>query len=143
MLTISTRQTPFSSGPTKVESMTKILKYSVGSFLFLVSSIALACDYPERPSMPDGNTASKDELLAAKSSVQEFIAKVDQYLTCIESAEKEAAAALDNPSEEELQRRDDMLTMKFDAANEEKVLIGEQFNQQIRAYNQKVQNSED
>jgi acetaldehyde dehydrogenase (acetylating) len=123
--------------------MTKILKYSVGSFLFLVSSIALACDYPERPSMPDGNTASKDELLAAKSSVQEFIAKVDQYLTCIESAEKEAAAALDNPSEEELQRRDDMLTMKFDAANEEKVLIGEQFNQQIRAYNQKVQNSED
>ena len=119
--------------------MTKILKYSVGSFLFLVSSIALACDYPERPSMPDGNTASKDELLAAKNDVQEFIAKVDQYLTCIESAEKEAAAALDNPSEEELKRRDDMLTMKFDAANEEKVLIGEQFNQQIRAYNQKVQ----
>ena len=119
--------------------MTKILKYSVGSFLFLVSSIALACDYPERPSMPDGNTASKDELLAAKNDVQEFIAKVDQYLTCIESAEKEAAAALDNPSEEELKRRDDMLTMKFNAANEEKVLIGEQFNQQIRAYNQKVQ----
>jgi hypothetical protein len=119
--------------------MTKILKYSVGSFLFLVSSIALACDYPERPSMPDGNTASKDELLAAKNDVQEFIAKVDQYLTCIESAEKEAAAALDNPSEEELKRRDDMLNMKFNAANEEKVLIGEQFNQQIRAYNQKVQ----
>jgi hypothetical protein len=119
--------------------MTKILKFSVGSFLFLVSSLALACDYPERPSMPDGSTASKDELLAAKNSVQEFIAKVDAYLTCIEAAEAEAVAALDNPSAEELQRRDDMLNMKFNAANEEKVLIGEQFNQQIRAYNQKVQ----
>jgi hypothetical protein len=123
--------------------MTKILKFSVGSFLFLVSSLALACDYPERPSMPDGSTASKDELLAAKNSVQEFIAKVDAYLTCIESAEAEAAAALDNPSTEELQRREDMLNMKFNAANDEKVLIGEQFNQQIRAYNQKVQENTD
>jgi hypothetical protein len=31
-----------------------------------------------------------------------------------------------------------MLTKKFDAANEEKALVGEQFNQQIRAYNEKV-----
>ena len=36
-----------------------------------------------------------------------------------------------------------MLNMKFNAANEEKVLIGEQFNQQIRAYNQKVQENKD
>jgi hypothetical protein len=31
-----------------------------------------------------------------------------------------------------------MLNKKFDAANEEKVLVGEQFNQQIRAYNAKA-----
>jgi len=118
--------------------MTKIIKFSIGSLFFFASAFAFACDYPERPAMPDGSTAGKDELLAAKSSVQEFIAAVDEYLTCIENAEKAAAAELDNPSQEELQRRDEMLNSKFEAANEEKVLLGEQFNQQIRAYNEKV-----
>ena len=118
--------------------MTKMIKFFIGSLFFLASSFAFACDYPARPAIPDGSTANKEDLLAAKSSVQEFIAAVDEYLTCIESAEKAAVADLDNPSPEELQRRDEMLNAKFDAANEEKVLLGEQFNQQIRAYNEKV-----
>ncbi len=118
--------------------MTKLIKVSVGSLLFFTTSLALACDYPERPKIPDGATASKDDLLAAKTDVQTFIAAVDEYLTCIETTEKAAVEGLDNPSQEELQRMDDMLNKKFDAANEEKVLVGEQFNQQIRAYNEKV-----
>jgi hypothetical protein len=127
----------------EVDPMTRMIKFSIGSLLFLASSLAIACDYPERPTMPDGSAASKDELLAAKSSVQDFIAKVDEYLTCIEAAEQAAIAELDNPSEEEMQRRDEMLNKKFNAANDEKALIGEQFNQQIRAYNQKLQESKE
>jgi len=121
--------------------MKKSIKIAFGATLFLTSAMALACDYPERPHMPNGAAASKDELLAAKSAVQDFIASVDEYLQCVEAEEKEAAAALDDPSPEELQRRDEMLSKKFDAANEEKALVGEQFNQQIRAYNQKLKDS--
>jgi hypothetical protein len=123
--------------------MNSLIKISFGTLFLLGSSIAFACDYPERPSMPDGSVASKDELLAAKDSVQDFMAKVDEYLNCIEGEEKAAVEAMDNPSEEELQRRDTMLNKKFDAANEEKALLGEQFNQQIRAYNQKLQESKE
>lgn len=118
--------------------MTRLSKISVASFLIFSTSIAIACDYPNRPAIPDGATASKDELLAAKDGIQKFMADVDSYLKCIESAEKAAIAELDNPSPEELQRRDEMLNKKFDAANEEKALLGEQFNQQIRAYNEKL-----
>lgn len=107
--------------------------------ILLASSLALACDYPERPHIPDGGAASKDELLAAKSSVQNFIAAVDEYLTCIEDQEQSAIEDMPDVSEEELQRRNDLLNKKFDAANEEKALVGEQFNQQIRAYNKKLQ----
>lgn len=64
---------------------------------------------------------------------------VDAYLMCIEDAERSAIAEMDNPTEDELQRRDEMLNSRFDAANEEKALVGEQFNQQIRAYNERVQ----
>lgn len=116
-------------------------KAITGLLLILASPFAMACDYPTTPHIPDGATASKDDLLAAKTSVQDYIAAVDEYLNCIESAEKEAVAAMDNPTPEELQRRDEMLNKKFDAANEQKVLVGEQFNQQIRAYNQKLKDS--
>lgn len=115
--------------------MNRIFSIAVGCFLMIAASSGLACDYPERPSIPDGSTASKEELLAAKDAVGAFLADVDSYLTCIENTEKEAVAALENPDPEELKRRDEMLNSKFDAANEEKALIGEQFNQQVRAYN--------
>ena len=118
--------------------MTRISKISVASLLIFSTSLAIACDYPNRPTIPDGATASKDELLAAKDAIQQYMADVDSYLQCIESEEKAAIAELDNPSPEVLQRRDDMLNKKFDAANEEKALLGEQFNQQIRVYNEKV-----
>ena len=121
--------------------MNKVIKISFGTLFLLSSSIAFACDYPERPSIPDGSTASKDELIGAKDSVQDFMAKVDEYLNCIEGEETAAVEEMDNPSEEILQRRDEMLNKKFDAANEEKALLGEKFNQEIRAYNQKLQES--
>lgn len=117
--------------------MTRINKLAFGSVLFLTTSMALACDYPERPHIPDGATASKDELLAAKAEVQGYVAAVDEYLTCVENEEKAAVEEMDDPSAEEIQRRDEMLGKKFDAANDEKALVGEQFNQQIRLYNQK------
>ena len=37
--------------------------------------------------------------------------------------------------EAEIKRRDDLLAKRFDAANEEKFLFGEKWNQQVRAYN--------
>jgi small-conductance mechanosensitive channel len=123
--------------------MNRLINISFGTLFLLSSSIALACDYPERPSIPDGSAASKDELLVAKNSIQDFMAKVDEYLNCIEGEEKAAVEEMDNPSEEILQRRDEMLNKKFDAANEEKALLGEQFNQQIRAYNNKLQESKE
>jgi hypothetical protein len=123
--------------------MNRLIKISFGTLFLLSSSIAFACDYPMRPAIPDGSAASKDELIAAKDSVQDFMAKVDEYLNCVEDEEKVAVEEMDNPSEEVLQRRDAMLNKKFDAANEEKALLGEQFNQQIRAYNEKLQKSKE
>ena len=111
--------------------------------LFLASSLAMACDYPQRPFIPDGANASKDQLLEAKNGVQSFIGAVDDYLTCIENEAKAEIEALDNPTQEEMQSVEDNLNRQFDAANEEKALVGEQFNQQIRAYNQKIKESKE
>ena len=108
---------------------------AIGGLLLFAGQAALACDYPERPAIPDGATATKEDMLAAKDAVTAYLSGVDEYLICIETEEKSAIAALDNPGEDELKRRDELLNKKFDAANDEKALIGEQFNAQVRAYN--------
>lgn len=112
-------------------------RFAVFAAVLLASSPSFACDYPQRPAVPDGSTATKEDMLTAKNDVQAFLAEVDEYLHCIEADEKAALDALDDPPPEEIQRREDLLNKKFDAANEEKALIGEQFNQQVRAYNAK------
>jgi hypothetical protein len=115
-----------------MKNLTRIVTATV---IFALPAFGLACEYPERPELPDGNAASKQEMIAAQTAVKAFLAAVDEYLNCIEQEEKDAIAALDNPDEETIKRRDELLAKRFDAANEEKFLFGEQWNQQVRAYN--------
>lgn len=103
--------------------------------LFAAPTVGLACEYPERPTLPDGGTAPKEDMIAAQAAVKAFLAAVDEYLDCIEQEEKDAIAAMDNPDDETIKRRDELLSKRFDAANEEKFLFGERWNQQVRAYN--------
>ena len=120
------------AGSDLMKNLTRIV---AATALFAFPALGLACDYPERPTLPDGGTASKDEMIAAQSAVKAFLTAVDEYLTCIEQEEKDAIAAMENPDEETIKRRDELLAKRFDAANEEKFLFGEQWNQQVRAYN--------
>jgi hypothetical protein len=106
--------------------MKNLMKAVAATVLFALPAAGFACDYPERPTMPDGSTAPKEDMIAAQSAVKAFLAAVDEYLICIEQEEKD---------EEEIKRRDQLLSKRFDAANEEKFLFGEQWNQQVRAYN--------
>jgi hypothetical protein len=115
--------------------MKNLIKFLVVSVVLSLPAISVACDYPERPTLPDGGTAAKEDMIAAQSAVKGFLAAVDEYLTCIEQEEKAAIEAIDNPDEETIKRRDDLLAKRFDAANEEKFMFGEQWNQQVRAYN--------
>lgn len=108
---------------------------AIGGLILLAAPLTFACDYPERPSIPDGASATKDDMLAAKADVSAYITGVDEYLTCVETDEKAAVAKMENPDAAELEKRDEMLSKKFDAANDEKALVGEEFNQQVRAYN--------
>jgi hypothetical protein len=56
---------------------------------------ALGCERPAAPtSIPDGKTAAKEEMLAAKRAIDAFKTSVEEYLTCEKSgAKKDAVAA--------------------------------------------------
>lgn len=116
--------------------MKNLIKFLIVLGVLSLPAISFACDYPERPKLPDGGTAAKEDMIAAQSAVKTFLAAVDEYLTCIEQEEAEAIKALGEEADEEARkRRDELLSKRFDAANEEKFMFGEQWNQQVRAYN--------
>lgn len=120
---------------TDTEPMKTKLIIATSTLLLAAAPLSFACDYPDRPSIPDGSTATKEQMLTAKTDVTTYLEGVDAYLLCLEEEEKAAVADLAGATQDELERRDEMLNKKFDAANDEKALVGEEFNQQVRAYN--------
>ena len=68
---------------------------SVAILCAMGSTAVLACERPSAPSsIPDGATASKEDMLAAKKAVDAFKSGMEEYLTCEKSgAKKDAGAA--------------------------------------------------
>jgi hypothetical protein len=118
--------------------MKKILQLLVATAGILGASMALSCEYPARTDVPDGNTATKDEMVAGQRSVKSYMAAMEEYLSCIETAEQETIAGGDL-DEDAKQQRIAMFNKKYNAAVEAMNLIAEQFNAQVRAYKDRSQ----
>jgi len=79
-----------------------------------ISAPAFACERPTAPSsIPDGSTASKEEMLAAKRAVDAFKSSMEEYFGCEKS------------------------TAKKDAAGMELVKVADRFNAQVKAFKAK------
>ena len=118
--------------------MNSMTKFAIAAALFLLAQSAFACEYPARvKQLPDGNTATRDEMIAGKKLVQNYLAEMEEYLSCIEAQEAEAVIAMGAADEETKRQRAATFDKKYNAAVEEMNLVAEQFNVQLRAYNAK------
>lgn len=60
----------------------------------LVAAPAFGCERPAAPgSIPNGKTAAKEEMLAAKKAIDAYKSSVEEYLACEKSAAKKDAVA--------------------------------------------------
>ena len=118
--------------------MMKLLQLLVATAGMLGASLALSCEYPERTGVPDGSTATKDEMIAGQRGVKSYMAAMEAYLACIETAEQETVAG-GNLDEDAKQQRIALFNKKYNAAVEAMNLIAEQFNAQVRAYKDRSQ----
>jgi hypothetical protein len=114
--------------------MKKMIKIAVAVLFATTAPFAFACDYPERADVPDGATASKEDMLEGQTAVKDYMAAMESYLSCIEQEEKDTIASMSEITEEEKASRDEALTKKYNAAVEEMELVAAQFNEQVRAY---------
>src|SRR5210317_1048244 len=117
--------------------MNKTMKTVISVALVLIAQSAFACDYPERIDMPNGATASKDEMLAGQKGVKNYMATMETYLACIEAEEAQAVIELGEIDEETSRQREEMFNKKHNAAVEDMNLVAEEFNIQVRAYKAK------
>lgn len=103
--------------------------------LTFLAQDGFACDYPKRVDVPDGATATKDEMIAGQRGVKSYISDMETYLACIEAEEAQAMLALGDEVDEEAKlQREEMFNKKYNAAVEEMNLVAEEFNVQVRAY---------
>ena len=106
------------------------------SLLFGLQS-AVACEYPDRVKIPNGTTATKEDMLEGQRGVKAYMANMDVYLECIVDEEKMARAVIEEISPEHEQQREDMLNKKYNAAVDEMERLAAQFNVEVQAYRAK------
>lgn len=114
--------------------MNRLSTLCCGIALLVSTQAALACDYPERVTIPNGANATKEEMLDGQKGVKDYVAKMETYLDCIVEEEKAARAAIEDMTPEVEQQREDMLTKKYNAAVEEMEKLAAAFNVEVQAY---------
>ena len=100
------------------------------------------CTYPKSPdAAPDGNSATLEQMIAAKKSFDQYNADMNKYLDCIK-LEMDAATPADPTklTPEEKKKADDqqkMLVQKNNAAVDELQAVVARFNEQLKIFKAK------
>jgi hypothetical protein len=124
--------------------MMKILfKSAVATTILAISPLALACDYPVAVDIPNGATATKDEMVSGVSAFKAWQQALAEYRECIKAETAEAIAALADSgasADEQEQSKtalEKQLTQKHDASVDDEMTRAEDMNTQIKAFKSK------
>jgi hypothetical protein len=102
------------------------------AILFLAVSLApaaqAACEYPADVKIPDGKTATEDDITAASAAVKKYLGEMETYMDCIDA---DAAAV---PVEEQTPEAKALHVKRYNAAVDAMEATANSFNEQLRAY---------
>jgi hypothetical protein len=107
----------------------------IGLALASAASVADDCTAPTPPTLPDGSTATKEQMLDGQKSIKEYQAANTVYRTCLEPkiSAAEVAAAGDSPGPELVAA---LKTLNDDynasVSKEEEMAMG--FNAELKKY---------
>ena len=120
------------------------MKLSTRLYLLSVLAVAgvsaqAACVYPQAPqSLPNGATATKEQMLAGQAAVKEYQKGVEgTYLPCLDQEKAAAIAALDTTDAEYAQKKQAIEVLhgkKNNAAIDELQAVASRWNEEIKAY---------
>jgi hypothetical protein len=94
------------------------------------------CPYPAAPTnLPDGRTATMEDMLAGQKSVKEYQKAIDAYVACIDK-ELDDTIAKGGDSMKPQQKTDlqKMEAQKHNAAVDQEQSVADRFNEQVKAF---------
>ena len=102
-----------------------------------------ACVYPQAPqSLPNGKSATKDDMLAAQGLVKDYVKNVQEtYLPCLEKEKVDATAAIDNMDPQYTAKKaniDAIHAKKHNAALDELQALVDRWNAEKKAFSDKA-----
>jgi len=118
-----------------------MMRYCLVSLVFLgvfvgSASAQVQCSAPFLPVVPDGATATEEQLNVIREQVETFMRDSEDYQNCLLLIlQKAAAEALSDGEEPDpaLRRR---AIARVDANQSHKIRVSEEFNAAARAYNE-------
>ncbi len=116
--------------------MINVIKLAlIGLALGSAASIAGECAAPSEPQLPDGATATMEQMLAGQKSVKEYQAANSEYRACLDPkvSAAQVAAAGDSPSEA-AQTTLKQLNDEYNGSVSKEEEIATKFNTALRDY---------
>lgn len=104
--------------------------------LLAVAAAHAECSYPKSPSgLPDGATATQDEMLSGMKAIKEYNNQVTTYLNCLETEmnTRIEAAGPDAPADQ-VEQIKAIHTKRHNAAVEELEATASRFNEQVKTF---------
>ena len=93
----------------------------------MLSSVHAECAIPEVVSVPDGEIAGEEEMVAGQKRVKQYMANMQAYLDCIDA---ESTAIGEKQTDEQRVAHVQMYNAGVDAMES----LAAQFNDQVKAY---------
>jgi hypothetical protein len=119
---------------------------AIASTAVLSAGTAYAdCSYPTPPDhLPDGNTATLQEMVEAQKAVKEYDKQINAYVACIQLERNDAVGKIAKPGEkptaDQKKAMDDMERVeiqKHNAAIDQLQSVADRFNEQVKVYKSK------
>ena len=107
-----------------------------------------ACTYPTSPTdIPDGNSATLEQMIAAQKAVKQFDQEINAYTACLKLESDAAIAKLDEGSDDAKKKEEQkaelarMQVQKHNAAVEADEALAQRFNEQLKVFKAKNANN--
>lgn len=85
------------------------------------------CSYPKAPSIPNGKTATKDDLLSTQKMMKAYLAKGDEFLACLDQVQA-------GWSDDEKKEKGSFIVMFHNRMVDDMNEVADLFNTSVRAF---------
>jgi hypothetical protein len=113
--------------------------FAISALAALAGPVYADCSYPPPPAkIPDGNTATMQEMLDGKNAVTQYNKDINAYVACIKLEHETAVTtAGDKLTPQQKSDMEKIEVQKNNAAVDQLQSVADHFNEQIRIYKAK------